>query len=74
MWGIIFPVAVLPLFLTLFFAERRAKNEGRLDGIPSAYKSFLDKKLMVELFWQIDLVGLVLLAATMSLILLPFTL
>jgi SIT family siderophore-iron:H+ symporter-like MFS transporter len=73
-WGIIFPVCTVPLFFALLNAERRAKKQGLLDDIPSPWKSFLSKQTMVELFWQIDLVGLILLAASMALILLPFTL
>lgn len=74
MWAIIFPVCTIPLFFSLLHAERRAKKQGLLEGIPSPYKAFGNKQQMVELFWQIDLVGLLLLAATMTLILLPFTL
>lgn len=74
MWGIIFPVCTIPLFFSLLNAERRAKKQGLLEGIPSPYKAFLRKSDMIELFWQIDLVGLFLLAASMTLILLPFTL
>ncbi|KAK9900499.1 MFS general substrate transporter [Cystobasidium minutum MCA 4210] len=74
MWAIVFPVCTIPLFISLLHAERRAKKKGLLEGIPSPYKAFLRKQDMIELFWQIDLVGLVLLAASMALILLPFTL
>ena len=74
MWAIIFPICTIPLFFSLWHAERRAKKQGLLDDIPSPYKAFGNKEQMIELFWQIDLVGLFLLAATMALILLPFTL
>ena len=74
MWAIIFPVCTVPLFLTLLSAERRAKKRGLLEGIPSAWRSLTSKKIMNELFWQIDLPGLILLAATLALILLPLTL
>lgn len=74
MWAIIFPVCTIPLFFSLWDAERRAKKQGLLDGIPSPWKAFSDKEQLIELFWQIDLIGLLLLAATMSLILLPFNL
>ncbi len=74
MWAIIFPVCALPLFFSLLNAEWRARKKGLFQGIPSPYKSFTNKKLMIDLFWQIDLIGLLLLAASMALILLPFTL
>lgn len=74
MWAIIFPVATTPLFFSLIVAERQAKRQGLLQGIPSPFKSFVSKQAMGELFWQIDLIGLLLLAASLALILVPLTL
>ena len=74
MWAILMPAASIPLFLSLWDAERRAKKKGLLNGIPSPWKSFGNKQLLRDLFWQIDAVGLFLLAATLALILLPLTL
>jgi SIT family siderophore-iron:H+ symporter-like MFS transporter len=75
MWAIIFPACCIPLFFVLFSAELRAKRQGLLNDVPSPVRMiFKDSSVLKDLFWQTDLVGLILLAATLALILLPFTL
>ena len=74
MWAIIFPVLCIPLLYCLVHAEIRASRAGLLDSIPSPFKSLTKSSLWIDFFWQIDLIGLLLLAATFALILLPFTL
>ncbi|KAK1921029.1 putative Siderochrome-iron uptake transporter [Papiliotrema laurentii] len=74
MWIIIFPVCCLPLFGSLFHAEVRAKRKGYLDGIPSPFKSLGNLALWKDFFWQIDVIGLVLLCGAFITVLLPFTL
>jgi SIT family siderophore-iron:H+ symporter-like MFS transporter len=74
MFGIIFPVIAIPLFLSLLFAEKRAKRAGALEGIPSPVRSLTSGHLWLDFFWQIDLVGLLLLAAIFAFILVPLTL
>lgn len=72
MWAIIVPIVSLPLFATFWAAKRRASKEGKLDHIPRP-------KLTSMAMWKdfavkADVVGLFLLAAMLSLILIPFTL
>ncbi|WWD08493.1 hypothetical protein V865_006605 [Kwoniella europaea PYCC6329] len=74
MWAIIFPAMALPLLGSLVEAEWRANRKGLLDEIPSPLKTLAQPSLWVEIFWQVDIVGLILLAATFALILVPFTL
>jgi len=74
MWCIIFPVTCIPLFLSLISAEVRAKRAGLLKGVPSPFRSLGRADLWLDVFWQIDLIGLVLLAGMFITILLPFTL
>ncbi|WRT68181.1 uncharacterized protein IL334_005156 [Kwoniella shivajii] len=74
MWAIIFPIMAIPLFYSLIDAEIRAKRLGLLQEIPSPVRTLAQPSLWTEIFWQVDIVGLVLLAATFALILLPFTL
>lgn len=74
MWAIIFPVVTLLLVFSLTRAHFTAKREGLFEGIPSPWKSITSGHELRALFWQIDLPGLLLLAATLALILLPFTL
>ncbi|WWD20507.1 hypothetical protein CI109_104983 [Kwoniella shandongensis] len=74
MWAIIFPVTAIPLLFSLMHAEWRANKRGLLAEIPSPLKSFGKASLWIDIFWQVDLIGLILLAASLALILLPFTL
>nr|ODN90125.1 MFS transporter, SIT family, siderophore-iron:H+ symporter [Cryptococcus depauperatus CBS 7841] len=74
MWAIIFPVMVIPLLFSLVDAELRAHRRGLLRNIPSPFKAFARRSLWTDIFWQIDIIGLLLLAAVLALILLPFTL
>ncbi|EIW80434.1 drug:h+ antiporter [Coniophora puteana RWD-64-598 SS2] len=84
MFAIITPAATIPLLLTLFWAERRAKKLVRQneDVIPQAHSSTSSPKTswlerwkdVVHVGQQIDVIGLVLFGAAISLILLPLTL
>ena len=74
MFGIIFPVIAIPLFITLISAEVRAKRSGALANLPSPVKSLMSAHLWADFFWQIDLIGLLLIAAIFSFILVPLTL
>ncbi|KAL5356819.1 major facilitator superfamily domain-containing protein [Aspergillus floccosus] len=72
MFAIIFPVCALPLLGTLFFGHFKAKKSN-----PEAYLSSLPKvgalQFAKELFWYLDVVGVLLLIALLALILVPFT-
>lgn len=74
MFAIIYPVCSLPLIAVLFTVHRRAKKSGQLES----YKSSLDllggRKLAIELFWHLDVIGIILLIAMLACILVPFTL
>jgi SIT family siderophore-iron:H+ symporter-like MFS transporter len=74
MWSIIYPVCSLPLLHALWLAQRRAKRSGRLVGVDSAATQLGFKRMVVQLFHELDMVGLVLLVAFFALFLLPFTL
>lgn len=74
MFGIIFPAIAIPLFLTLIAAEVRANRSGLLAGIPSPVRSITKGHLWLDFFWQIDLIGLLIIAAIFSFILVPLTL
>lgn len=73
MFAIIYPVCALPLILALFLAHRRAKKFADLEDYKTPYRMFGTKRLLVHLFWQLDVVGIVLLMAVLALILVPFT-
>ena len=74
MWCIIFPIVSIPLFISLVSAEVRAKRAGLLVGIPSPFRSLGRGDLWIDFFWQIDVIGLILIAGAFITILLPFTL
>ncbi|KAL4972367.1 major facilitator superfamily domain-containing protein [Aspergillus desertorum] len=71
MFSIIFPVCSIPLFLTLLHGHSKAKKT-------TAYPSLLEmhgiKHCLVEIFWRMDVLGIILLIAVFALILVPFTL
>ncbi|KAF5855245.1 Siderophore transporter [Aspergillus alliaceus] len=72
MFAIIFPVCTLPLFATLLVGHRNAKKAN-----PEAYRHPIQllgwQKFTRELFWYLDVVGILLLIAVLALILVPFT-
>lgn len=73
MWAIIYPVSTIPLIAALWSAHRRAKKAGDLSGYKTPYQMFGAKRLTVALFWQLDVIGIILLIAVFGLILVPFT-
>lgn len=74
MWCIIYPVCALPLIISLSIVGRRAKKQGRLTNYRSSFEQLGFKNLIVELFWLLDVIGIILLIAVFALILVPFTL
>jgi SIT family siderophore-iron:H+ symporter-like MFS transporter len=74
MWCIIYPVLALPLMITLFITGRRARKSGVLDKYSSPFQMLGAKRLTVELFWALDVIGIILLIAVFALILVPLTL
>lgn len=74
MWGIIFPVVTLPLFLTLWWSQRRASKHADVQAHKTPYQLLGFRRLMVALFWQLDVIGVILIIAVFGLILTPLTL
>jgi MFS transporter, SIT family, siderophore-iron:H+ symporter len=74
MWAIIYPLCSLPLIIALGIVGRRVRKHGVLDKYKSPYQMLGARGLAVELFWQLDVVGIILLNAVFALILVPFTL
>lgn len=59
--------------LILFIVHLRAKRSGALDGYKTSLQILGSRGLFVELFWQLDVVGIILVIAMLALILVPFT-
>ena len=74
MWAIIYPVMVLPVVLVLFLAHRRAKKLEDMSNYKTPFQMYGPAKLMVALFWQLDVIGIILIIACLGCILVPFTL
>ena len=74
MWAIIYPVSLMPLILAIWLGHRRAKAAGALDDYKTPYQLLGASKLAQGIFWQLDVVGMLLLVAILSLVLVPLTL
>lgn len=71
-WAIVLPVAFLPLALSLVLNQRKASKMGILPPSQFKGKSFLTN--VKSIWFDLDVFGLLLLSAAISLILLPLTL
>ncbi|KAL8891509.1 MAG: hypothetical protein Q9205_000410 [Flavoplaca limonia] len=71
-WTMVLPVSFLPLALALFLNTRKAKKLGRLHPSPWAGQSFSTGAK--NLWYELDIMGLLLLSAAFALILIPCTL
>ncbi|EFY87657.1 hypothetical protein MAC_06251 [Metarhizium acridum CQMa 102] len=74
MWAIIFPVCSLPLILSLLVVSRRAKRQGLLENYTSSFKRLGFRNFALELFWLLDVIGIILIVAVLELVLVPLTL
>lgn len=72
MWAIILPVCFIPLALSLFVNQRRARQMGV--EVPSPFHGRTVLQNLRNLWFDLDTFGLLLFAAAISLILLPLTL
>lgn len=73
MWCILYPVCSIPLLSALWWTGHKAKTSGRLDSYKSPFQQLGAKKLTVELFHRLDVIGIILLIAVFGLILTPLT-
>ncbi|KAL5000019.1 major facilitator superfamily domain-containing protein [Aspergillus recurvatus] len=71
MFSVIFPVCSIPLFLTLLYGHSKAK---KITAYPSLLEIHGIKHFLLEIFWRMDVLGIILLIAVFALILVPFTL
>lgn len=73
MWAIIYTACALPLIISLTVVARRAKKMGRLDDYRSSFETLGGKNFFIEMFWLLDIIGILLMIATLGLILVPLT-
>lgn len=74
MFAIIYPICALPLITVLFIVHRRAKASGQLESYKSSLNLIGGRRLVMELFWHLDVIGIILMIAVLACILVPFTL
>ncbi|KAG9257209.1 ferrichrome-type siderophore transporter [Emericellopsis atlantica] len=73
MWAIIYPVASLPLLWSLYTMERRARKSMASLADVGANKERGAREVARTLYHQLDIVGLVLVISSFSLVLAPLT-
>ncbi|KAF3484204.1 MFS siderochrome iron transporter MirB [Arthroderma uncinatum] len=73
MWAIIYPVTCIPAIVLLYVVQRRAQKAGALDNYKTPFQTYGGKKIITAMFWQLDVVGIILLVGVFALILVPFT-
>ncbi|KAL2126943.1 hypothetical protein VTI74DRAFT_11587 [Chaetomium olivicolor] len=73
MWCIIYPVCAMPLILSLTLVGRRARKQGLMEKYTEAVKSQPWGPFLVDLFWRLDVIGIILMIAVFALILVPMT-
>ncbi|KAI9832668.1 MAG: hypothetical protein M1819_004253 [Sarea resinae] len=71
-WTIVLPVAFMPLALALFLNARKAARLNLLPPQPWKGRSFVS--IVKSLWFELDIMGLLLLSAAIALILVPLTL
>lgn len=71
-WAIILPVCFIPLFISLFMNQRRAKKLGY--DVGNVFRGQKVTTVLKNLWYDLDIFGLLLLATAVALILLPLTL
>lgn len=71
MFAIIYPVCAIPLIVSLWLVGRRAKKQGLLEGWRSSFQIFGVGNVFLELFWVLDVIGIILVIAVFALILVP---
>jgi SIT family siderophore-iron:H+ symporter-like MFS transporter len=71
MWCIIYTVCCIPLLTSLLWSSHKARKAGALDAYQTPYQIHgrSIKKVLIELFWQMDVPGIVLLIAVFGCIL-----
>lgn len=73
MWCIIYAICAMPLVVSLWWVGRKAKKAGALENYKTPYQLYGGKRLAVALFWQLDVIGIILLILVFGFVLVPFT-
>ncbi|OJD39926.1 siderochrome-iron transporter sit1 [Diplodia corticola] len=74
MWAIVYPISAIPLLAALLVAHRRAKKSADLADYKTPFEILGAGGLIKALFWQLDVIGIILMIAVFALLLTPLTL
>ncbi|OJJ75326.1 hypothetical protein ASPBRDRAFT_205311 [Aspergillus brasiliensis CBS 101740] len=73
MFAVIYPICTMPLLVILYIVHYRAKKDGTLDHIASSFRTLGVRRLAIELFWKLDVTGIIVIIASLAMILVPLT-
>ncbi|KAI9930239.1 Siderophore transporter [Aspergillus wentii] len=73
MFAIIYPACTLTLLIPLYIVQQRAKKDGAFDTLQRPFQILGPRRFFQELFWHLDVVGIILIIALLALILVPLT-
>ncbi|CAK7234108.1 ferrioxamine B transporter [Sporothrix curviconia] len=78
MWAIVVPITSLPIFITIYVIGRRAKQQSVIYAEQVRANTNAARRhplrFIVDIFWMVDVVGVILMVALLALTLVPFTL
>lgn len=78
MWAIILPVSYIPMFIMYYYKYWKSKKAGDFVELEENYKSDYQRygllRVLINLFWKLDVIGIILFIAFMALLLVPLTL
>jgi len=73
MWCIIYPVCAMPLIVSLSLVSRRARKQGLMGKYTETLRGQPWIPFLADLFWRLDVIGIILMIAIFALILVPMT-
>ncbi|TPX14535.1 uncharacterized protein E0L32_005227 [Thyridium curvatum] len=74
MWCIIYSACAIPLVISLTVVGMRAKRMGALANYKSNFQQLGPRGFWIDLFWRLDVPGIILVIAVFALVLTPLTL
>lgn len=72
-WCIAFPVCALPLIVSLWWVSHKANRAGGLERYKTPFQEHGGWQLTKALFWQLDVIGILLTICVFGFILVPLT-
>ncbi|KAJ8115876.1 hypothetical protein OPT61_g2568 [Boeremia exigua] len=73
-WCIIYPICAIPLLVSLWWVDRKAKKAGTLKNYKTPVQQHGAWEITKALFWQLDVIGILLTICVFGFLLVPLTL